>query len=90
MFLEHLQELSHLPRQTVLMPDYSFREEALPNIQPVPPLAQLEAIPSHPTSSCTGQETNSYHTTTSFQVAVESDKVSPEPPLLQTEQSLLP
>jgi len=82
MFLEHLQELSHLPRQTVLMPDYSFREEALPNIQPVPPLAQLEAIPSHPTTSYLGEEDESHLPTNSFQAVV-----SPEPPLLPTEES---
>ena len=30
------------------MPDHSFREENVPNIQTEPPLAQLEAIPSCP------------------------------------------
>jgi len=37
-----------------------------------------------------GEEANPYLTTTSFQAAVESDKVSPERPLLQSEQSLFP
>ena len=45
---------------------------------------QLEAIPS--SYHCyLGEEADSHLTTTSFQVAVESDKISPEPPLLQTE-----
>jgi len=37
-----------------------------------------------------GQETNTYLTTASFQVVVESDKVSPQPPLLQTKQPQFP
>jgi len=36
-----------------------------------------------------GEEANSHLTATSFQAAVESYKVSPEPPLLQAEQSQL-
>ena len=49
---------------------------------------QLEAIASLPIASYLGEETNTHLTTTSFQVAVESDKVSPQPPLLQTKESL--
>jgi len=47
---------------------------------------QLEAISSHPITSYLGEETDPHFTTTSFQVVVESDKVSPQPPLLQTKQ----
>ena len=36
-----------------------------------------------------GEEAEPHLTTTSFQVIIESDKVSPQPPLLQTEKSQL-
>ena len=37
-----------------------------------------------------GEEADSQLTTASLQVVVESDKVFPEPPLLQSKQSQLP
>jgi len=37
-----------------------------------------------------GEETNTYLTTTSFQVVLESVKVLPQPPLLQTKQPQFP
>ena len=51
---------------------------------------QLEAIASCPIISYLGEETNTHLTATSFQVVVESDKVSPQPSLLQTEQPQCP
>jgi len=48
---------------------------------------QPEAISSHPIANYLGEETRL--TTTSFQVVVESEKVPPQPPLLQTEQPQL-
>ena len=47
---------------------------------------QLEAIASRPITSYLGEETNTRLTTPSFQAVVESDKVLPQPPLLQTKQ----
>jgi len=38
-----------------------------PNIQPEPPLAQLEAITSHPIAVTRGAEADPHLTTTSFQ-----------------------
>ncbi|KAK4832039.1 hypothetical protein QYF61_020554 [Mycteria americana] len=67
-----------------------FAEENFPNTQPKPPLAQLEAFSSCPMACYLGEETNTHLTTTSFQVAVESDKVSPQPPFLQAKQPQLP
>jgi len=61
-----------------------------PNIQSKPPLTQLEAIASHPVAGYWGEETNPRLITTSFLAVVESDKVPPQPPLLQTEQSQFP
>jgi len=72
------------------MPDHSFSKEIFPNIQSEPPLTQLEAISSRPVASYLGEETNTCLTTTSFQVVVESNKVPPEPPFLQTEQPQFP
>jgi len=57
------------------MPDHSFSKEFFPNIQSKPPLMQLEAIASCPTAGYLGEETNTCLTTTSFQVAVDSNKV---------------
>ena len=57
------------------MSDHSFSEESFPNIQSNPPLTQLEATSSHAVASCLGEETTTCLTTTSFQVAVESNKV---------------
>ena len=72
------------------MPDHSFSKEIFPNIQSKPPLMKLQAISSHPIASYLEEETNTCLTTTSFQVAVESDNVSPQPPLLQMRQPQFP
>jgi len=89
MFFEHLQGwgLHLFPGQPVLMPDHSFSKDFFPNIQSKPPLMQLEAIAPCPIASYLGEETNTHLTTTSFQVAGESNQVSPQPPLLQAKQS---
>ena len=60
-----------------------FGEEIFPDVQSKPPLVQLETIFSCPTICNLGKETNNHLTTTSFQVLVETGKVSP---LLQAEQ----
>ena len=51
---------------------------------------QLEAIPSSSIASYSGEEADPHLAITSVQVVVESDKVSLEPPLLQTKKSQLP
>jgi len=71
-------------------PDHFFREQFFPNIQPESLLAQAEAIPSSSTTSYLGEEAKPHFATVFFQAIVESSKVSPEPPLLQTQQSQLP
>ncbi|KAK4807165.1 hypothetical protein QYF61_024285 [Mycteria americana] len=53
-------------------------------------LSGLEAISSCPIASYLGEETDPHLSTTSFQVVVESNKVSPQPPLLQAKQSQFP
>ncbi|KAK4825514.1 hypothetical protein QYF61_000027, partial [Mycteria americana] len=82
--------LNPFPGQPVPMLDNPFSEEKFPNIQSKPPLAQLEAISSCPITCYLGEETNPHLSTTSFQVAVESDEVSPQPPFLQAKQPQLP
>ncbi|KAK4817018.1 hypothetical protein QYF61_025938 [Mycteria americana] len=74
----------------VPMLDNPFGEKIFPSIQSKPPLAQLEAISSHPITCYLGKETNTHLATTSFHVVVESDKVSPQPPSLQTKQPQFP
>jgi len=68
--------------QPIPVPDHPFREVVFPNVQPGSSLAQLEAIPSSPITSHTREEADPQPTTTSLQVVIESNKVSPEPPLL--------
>ena len=45
-----------------------------PNVQPKSPLAQLEAIPSDPITSHMREEADPQLTTTSLQLAIESNK----------------
>ena len=73
----HRWRLHHLSGQPVPVPDHSFSEEILPNIQPKPPLTQLEAASSCSITTDLGEETNTHLAATSFQVVVESNKVSP-------------
>ncbi|KAK4817730.1 hypothetical protein QYF61_026530 [Mycteria americana] len=67
-----------------------FSELKFPNSQSKTPLVQLEAISSRPITCYLGEETDPRLSTTSFQVVVESDKVSPQPPFLQAKQPQFP
>ncbi|KAK4831631.1 hypothetical protein QYF61_018571 [Mycteria americana] len=82
--------LNHFPGQPVPMLDNPFSEVKFPNTQSKPPLAQLEAISSCPIICYLGKETDPHLSTTSFQVVVESDEVSPQPPFLQAKQPQFP
>ena len=77
------------PWAAVPLPHRSLGEGIVPNSQPEPPLAQRQAIPSRPTAVPWEQRPTPPHTA-SFQVVAESQEVSPEPPLLQTEQPRFP
>lgn len=66
------------------MPDCPFIDKIFTRILSKPPLMQPEAISSHPLDSYLGEQTNPHLPSASFQVVVESDKVPPEPPFLQT------
>lgn len=61
------------------MLDNPFPEEMFPNIQSKPLLAKPDAISSCPVACYLGKETEPYLAAASFQVVVESDKLSPEP-----------
>ncbi|KAK4806798.1 hypothetical protein QYF61_005594 [Mycteria americana] len=60
-------QLNHFPGKPVPMLDNPFSEVKFPNIQSKPPLAQLEAIFSHPITCYLGEETDPHLSTTSFQ-----------------------
>ncbi|KAK4811009.1 hypothetical protein QYF61_015713 [Mycteria americana] len=60
--------LNHFLGQPVPRLDNPFSEEKFPNIQSKPPLAQLEAISSHPITCYLEEETNPHLSTTSFQL----------------------
>ncbi|KAK4807218.1 hypothetical protein QYF61_024338 [Mycteria americana] len=68
----HGWRLNHFPGQSVPMLDNPFGEEKFPNIQSKPPLAQLEAISSHPITCYLGEETDPHLSTTSFQLRCPS------------------
>ena len=51
---------------------------------------RLETIPSSPIASYMGEEADLHLTTASFQVVLESEKVYPEPLVLQNKQFQLP
>ncbi|KAK4820667.1 hypothetical protein QYF61_003075 [Mycteria americana] len=72
------------------MLDHPFSKEIFPNIQSKPLLMQLEPISSRPITSYLGEETDPHLSTTSFQVVIESNKVSPQPPFLQAKQPQFP
>ena len=80
----------HFPGQPGPMLDNPFGEEIFPDVQSKPPLVQLEAVSFHPITSYLIEETSTHLATPSFQVVVESDKVSPQPPFLQTKQPQFP
>ena len=82
--------LHHFPGQPVPMLDNPFAEEIFLNIQSKHPLAQHEAIFCCAITCYLGKETKTHLATTFFQAAVESNKVSPQPPLLQTKQPQFP
>ena len=72
------------------MLDNPFGEEIFPNIQSKPPLAQPEAVSSHPIAFYLGEETDTHLATTSFQVVVESDKVMVVAGLQSLQRNTLP
>ncbi|KAJ7422583.1 hypothetical protein WISP_37280 [Willisornis vidua] len=63
-------------------------EEIPPDVQSEPLLAQLKAISSCPGADHLGEEPDPPLATTSSQVVVESEKVIPEPPFVQTWRDL--
>lgn len=52
----------------------------LARVQPKPPLAQFNALFSCPVTGSLGEEAEPHLATTSFKVALEHHKVSPDPP----------
>ncbi|KAK4815713.1 hypothetical protein QYF61_006751 [Mycteria americana] len=78
------------PQKPVPMLDNPFSEVKFPNIQSKPPLVQPKAISSRPVTGYLGEEAHTHLSTTSFQVVVESNKVSLPPPFLQAKQPQFP
>ena len=78
-FLKHIQGwwLNHLPGEPIPVLNNSFWKEVFPDIQPKPPLAQLEAISPRPVTCHQWEETNPALAVITFQVFEESNKVSP-------------
>ena len=74
MFLEHLWNDDSTDRLL-------FWRRNFHNVQPESLVAQPEAIPFCPIASYIEREVNPHLAAASFQIIVESDKISPEPPL---------
>ena len=88
MFLEHLQgQWNTTSLGNPLQGLTTFWEKKFfltPNLNL--PLVQLEASTSSPIASYAGEGANTHLTTTPFWAVEESNKVTTEPPLLQTKQ----
>ena len=77
------------PGEPIPVLNNSFCKEFFPDIQPKPPLVQLEAISPRPLQWEETKKTLSHYKHLSdiiFQILEESNKVSPQPPFPQTEQ----
>ncbi|NXG59328.1 SHAN2 protein, partial [Hemiprocne comata] len=70
-------------------PDNPCQQEIVPQIQSQPPLAQLEAVPSCPVACSWGAETDPPWLQPPLR-HLQSQKVSPQPPLLQPQHPQLP
>lgn len=83
MSLKYLQEnwLNHLPGHLPMF-DNPFSEDFFPNIQYKPTLEWLNAVSSSLIACSLWEKVDLYPAMTSFQVAGESDMVSPETPFL--------
>lgn len=77
----------HLHGELVSSPDHPFRDEIFPNIHPESFVVQIEAILSSPIATYMGENADLHLATASLQVAEESNKVLPKPPLPQIKQS---
>lgn len=73
-FLDHLQRwwFHHLTGQSVQMLNHLFHEQIFPDVQPQPPLEKIEALSSHPVTSCLWEEADSHQGTGSGQAVVKS------------------
>ncbi|RMC19559.1 hypothetical protein DUI87_03117 [Hirundo rustica rustica] len=61
------KEAQGRPYVSLQLLERSLQQEIPPDVQPEPPLVQLEAMSSHPVASCLGEEAKLHLTTTSFQ-----------------------
>ncbi|RMB98158.1 hypothetical protein DUI87_25638 [Hirundo rustica rustica] len=64
-------------------------EEPAPDIQPKPPLAQRQAVPSAP-GTCHRAEIGACPSSSPHEEVGDCDEVSPQTPLLQAEQTQCP
>jgi len=71
---------NHLPGESIPVLNNPFCKEAFPDIQPKPPLAQLEAISPRPVTCQQWEETNPTLAVSTFQELEENNKVSPQSP----------
>lgn len=72
------------------MQDNAYSKESVPNGQPTSSLIQRRAISSCLVAYYMGEGDDPHLATVSFQVVVESNEVTPEPPFLQSKHPLLP
>ena len=89
---KHIQGwwLNPLPGEPIPVLNHPFCKEVFLDIQPKPPLVQLEAISPRPVTCHQWEETNSALAVSTFQILEESSKVSSQPPLPQIKQPQFP
>jgi len=83
--LKHLKArgIGHRSMKPAPVFDHPLGKEMLPNVKSGSPLVQLQTIPTHPITGSQGEELNTSLCTSPPQEAAESNKVAPQPALLQ-------
>ncbi|KAM4793343.1 uncharacterized protein ACIQIH_013099 isoform 1-T2 [Cyanocitta cristata] len=83
----HAWGCEHFPGEPVPVPNHPLSEEPFRNVQPKPPLTQLQTIPSGPVTDHHREEISVCPSTSPHKEAVDCDEVSPQSPLFQAEQT---
>ena len=89
--MRHLLNISKkghkLSRQPVPMFSHTHNKKVYPDVQREPPVLQFVPISSAPVPGHHRKEPDSILSAPSFQIFIYIEKITPEPPLLQAEQS---
>lgn len=76
---------TYFPGEPVPVPDHRLGEEPFPDVQPEPPLSQLQANPLDPVAGYQREEISACLSALPREEAVDHREVSPRSPLLRAE-----